>query len=572
MDNDAKPNKKDARIRELESRLAELQQQCEEHQTELRTAKQQVLAANQTRTEFLTRMSHEIRTPMNAIIGMGHLLKDTSLNRKQKDYLKNINISAENLLQIIDEVLDFSKLESGKYLLENNHFDLDCIYEQLSSDFEERAADKGIELIFDVSRKVPRFIKGDSRRLHQILHNLIDNAVKFTDCGEITIETRRRFQKGQSIELEFVVRDTGIGISQEQQHHLFEPFMQADASTSRSAGGTGLGLTICKYLVAQMGGALNVSSDIGQGSQFVFTAFFNASQLGERTLHPEPQRYHDLRTLIVDDHPAALTVLKNTAESLQLKAETACSAEEALQMIRSRSGDPASCFELVLMDYKMPGINGLEACQLINSQDDIEHKPKCILISSYSHDEIAEESPLIYTDGFIRKPVTPSRIFDVIALAFGESLFNEDPDEIPAEEQDRILRGAHILLAEDNLVNQKVAVGILAKKDVQVTLANNGVEAFQILNEHKERHFDAILMDMEMPRMDGYQTTRLIREGDHDRDIPIIAMTAHALQGDRELCLHTGMDDYLTKPVNPKLLYQIIAKHIVHRTTIQTRK
>lgn len=571
MDNNAEPNK-DARIRELESRLADLQAQCDKQQHALRQAKQQVLAANHTRTEFLTRMSHEIRTPMNAIIGMGHLLKDTSLNRKQKDYLKNINISAENLLQIIDEVMDFSKLESGKYLLENNHFDLDCIYEQLSNDFEERAADKGIELIFDISRKVPRFIKGDSRRLHQILHNLLDNAVKFTYAGQITIETRRCFQQGQSIELEFVVRDTGIGIPDEQQKHLFEPFMQADASTSRRAGGTGLGLSICKYLVAQMGGSLKLSSELGRGSEFIFTAFFNASQLGERTLHPEPQRYRDLRTLIVDDHAAARTVLKNTAESLQLQTETACSAEQALQMIRARATDPQSCFELVLMDYKMPGINGLEACQLINSQEDIPHKPKCVLISSYSHDEIADESPLLHTDGFIRKPVTPSRIFDVIALAFGESLFNEDPDEIPGGEQDRILSGARILLAEDNLVNQKVAVGMLAKKDVQVTLANNGVEAFQLLNEHKERHFDAILMDMEMPRMDGYQATSLIREGNHDCDIPIIAMTAHALQGDRELCLHTGMDDYLTKPVNPKLLYQTIAKHIVHRTTIQTRK
>ncbi|WP_423894292.1 response regulator [Candidatus Pelagadaptatus aseana] len=565
-------NDNQSSVEELQARLDKLQQLYEANLLELREARQQTIAANQTRAEFLTRMSHEIRTPMNAIIGMGHLLKDTSLNRKQKDYLNNINISAENLLQIIDEVLDFSKLESGKYLLENNHFDLDCVFEQLSSDFEERANDKNIELIFDVSRRVPRFIKGDSRRLHQILHNLVDNAVKFTHGGEVTIETRKVKQTGQNIELEFAVHDTGIGIPADQQANLFEPFVQADCSTSRSAGGTGLGLTICKYLVGQMGGRIEMESEAGKGSHFCFTAVFNASQLGERTLHPEPQRYNNLRTLIVDDHPASLTVLKNTAEALQLNVDTASNAEEALQKIRTRAQDPDSAYSLVLMDYKMPGTNGLEACLQIKTDDGIITKPKCILISSYSHDEITEEYPLVRTDGFIRKPVTPSRIFDVIALAFGESLFNEAPEQIPEEEQNRILADAHVLLAEDNIVNQKVAIAFLKKKNIQVTLANNGVEAFDLLNQHNERHFDAILMDMEMPRMDGYQATRLIREGNHDREIPIIAMTAHALQGDRELCLQAGMDDYLTKPVNPKLLYQTIAKHIVHRTTIQTRK
>ena len=534
-------------------------------QSQLRNAKIEVNTANKIKSEFLSRMSHEIRTPMNAIIGMGHLLKDTSLSRQQLNYISHIDESADSLLHIIDDILDFSRLESGSYILENTHFDLDKLLEAVTQKHTKRAELKNIEIIFNIDKSTPRFVKGDQKRLQQVIENLIDNAIKFThENGNICVDIKKTEDDGKFVELYFSIHDDGIGISEAQLSDLFDPFMQADGSSSRKHGGTGIGLTICKHIIEQMGSTLTIESQIGKGCCVSFPIKFSRSQMGESPCDLEPQRYHDLQTLIVDDHPLALKSLENTARSLQLKTISCSSGHEAIDLLKN--ADKQHKIDLVLIDFKMPTMNGLDTAKAIASLK-LSPKPKLILISNFTHEEIIGKYPLTHVDGFINKPVTHSRLLDSIAYTFGETLFDKNNGRLPDNDIELSvandpLKDCTVLLAEDNIVNQRVAIGILKRRHVNVVVANNGEEAVNIFNHEPEGHFAAILMDMEMPKMDGYAATRYIRQGQHSPDIPIIAMTAHALSSDRQRCLDTGMDDYITKPVNPEKLYQALAQQI----------
>jgi two-component system sensor histidine kinase/response regulator len=506
---------------------------------------------------FLANMSHEIRTPMNAIIGLSHLALKTRLTPKQHDYVSKIHNAGTSLLSIINDILDFSKIEAGKLDIEATEFELDDVIGSVTTVTAQKAHDKGLEFLAEVDAAIPEQLEGDPLRLGQILTNLVNNAIKFTDHGEVRLKIEPLARTGEKVQLKFSVRDTGIGMSREQAAKLFQPFSQADMSTTRKHGGTGLGLTICRRLVELMGGQIWLESEPGVGSTFLFTVWLG---VGEPTTSGTrvPSQFENLRILVVDDNAAAREILVESLKSVAELVDAVSSGPEALAAIRERDSDKP--YDVVFMDWKMPGMDGLQAARLIKTDQGLGRQPAIIIVTAFGREEVREEAEQIRVDGFLVKPVTKSMLVDSLVNVFGVAQGEASGAAAGLSEENLRLAGLRILLAEDNEINQQIAVELLEGVGAKVEVANHGRQAVENLFAASPPP-DLVLMDLQMPEMDGYQATAQIRAEPRFAQLPIIAMTAHATLEERQRCLAAGMNDHVSKPIDPALLYATLARY-----------
>ncbi|WP_207690174.1 response regulator [Desulfonema limicola] len=542
---------------EFEIRVAERTAKYAKANKELKKAKQAAEAAAQSKSDFLANMSHEIRTPMNGVIAAADLALGRKTDPKVEKYLKIIQSSGYSLISIINDILDFSKIEAGKLEIESKPFNLNELFYRVADLFASRAYKKGIELIIDIEPEIPETLIGDPLRLQQIITNLGGNAIKFTpEKGSVSMGVRQKSIDQEIVILEFFVKDTGMGIEPEYINELFQPFTQVDTPEAKKQGGTGLGLTICKQLTEMMDGRIWVESEVGQGTTFRISMpfYYQAETKKEKLIIPDEIK--GIKVLIVDDNKDNRKLLENFLNIVGCQSRQACSGKEALKYLKTHKYENQP-FDLIVIDWMMPGLDGIETSKIIREQYRLDIP--IIMLTAFEDDDLLKDAQKAGINVFLSKPVDMSDFFNAVKNVFTNTIPARDKQIISTRMSIYMdkLKGKKILVAEDNITNQEIAKEVLSQAEIEAVVVSNGRQAVEAVFAAS---FDAVLMDIQMPEMDGYEATRQIRKNPEFRSFPIIAITASAMKGDQEKCMKTGMNAYISKPLNQEELFRTLAE------------